>query len=39
MRRAGLPEGGPCQEILHWQCNTVRMMYSLVADAIAAKGG
>ena len=35
---AGIPESGPCQAILHWQCNTVRMMYSIIADAIAAKG-
>ena len=26
------------QEILHWQCNTARMMYGLVGDAIRAKG-
>lgn len=26
------------QEILHWQANTVGMMYSLIADAIKAKG-
>jgi hypothetical protein len=36
--RAGIPESGAVQEILHWQCNTVRMMYGIVGDAIRAKG-
>lgn len=35
---AGPPESGAVQEILHWQANTVGMMYSLIADAIKAKG-
>ena len=26
------------QEILHWQATTVRMMYSMIAAAIQAKG-
>ena len=38
MCAAGVPESGACQEILHWQANTVGMMYSLIADAIKAKG-
>ncbi len=37
-RLAGPPESGAVQEILHWQANTVGMMYSLIADAIKAKG-
>lgn len=35
---AGVPESGAVQEILFWQATTVRMMYSLIADAITAKG-
>ena len=35
---AGIPESGAVQEILHWQCNTVRMMYGIIGDAIQAKG-
>ena len=35
---AGVPETAAVQEILHWQATTVRMMYSLIADALKAKG-
>ena len=35
---AGVPETGAVQEILHWQATTVRMMYSMIAAAIQAKG-
>eukprot|EP01125_Pyxidicula_operculata_P002185 TRINITY_DN12102_c0_g1_i1.p1 TRINITY_DN12102_c0_g1~~TRINITY_DN12102_c0_g1_i1.p1 ORF type:complete len:748 (-),score=181.20 TRINITY_DN12102_c0_g1_i1:105-2348(-) len=34
----GVPVDGAVQEILHWQANTFRMMYSMIAAAIAKKG-
>ena len=29
---AGVPESGTVQEVLHWQTQTIRMMYRIVAD-------
>ncbi|KAK9829228.1 hypothetical protein WJX72_004613 [[Myrmecia] bisecta] len=34
----GVPDTASVQEILHFQTNTMRMMYTLVADALREKG-
>ena len=37
-QRIGIPEAGSVQEVLLWQTATIRMMYRIVAQAIALKG-